>query len=92
MSSNEIFDTEDGSITMAVHPMNLRRSHHGIGIVTINDEDKLTVFGGISCDGGLERIETLNSKTQKWEMTDIKLSQKRYEFGYLSVKNLRCFK
>ena len=91
MSSTEIFDTEYGSIRKTLNPMNFRRYNHGIGIVTINDEDKLAVFGGLSMDHtNLDRIETFNTKTKKWDLTDIKLGQERYDFGYLSVKNIRC--
>ena len=92
MRSTEIFDIDDSSITKSPYSnwMNFRRSHHGIGIVTINDEDKLVVFGGLSMDRTLDRIEAFNAKTEKWELTDIKLNQERYDFGYLSVKNIKC--
>ena len=87
MSSTEILDTEDYSITMAQNQMNVGRSCHGIGIITVNDEDRLAVFGGINRQcGALESVEIYNADTQKWVMSDMKLSGKRYGFGFLSVK------
>ena len=86
-STTEILDIENGSITLA-NPMNIGRAHHGIGVITINDENRVTVFGGKNGqNGGLDSVETFNTKTQKWEMSDIKLSQERYGFGFLSVKH-----
>ena len=45
LDSTEILDTEDGSVTMA-SPMNFKRAYHGMGLVTINGEERLAVFGG----------------------------------------------
>ena len=92
--STEILDTENGTITEG-NPMIIRRTHHGIGILTVNDEDRLAVFGGKNYqnyhlnyqNGSLDSVETFNYKTQKWEMSDIKMSQKRHGFGFLSVKH-----
>ena len=89
MSSTEIFDTENYSIIMAQNQMSMGRSHHGIGIITINDEERLAVFGGIDIrcgTGPLDSVEIYNANTQKWEMSDMKFSGKRYAFGFLSVK------
>ena len=84
LNSTEILDTEDGSVTMS-SPMNLKRSFHGMGVLTTNGEDRLTVFGG---DGraNLDSIETYNSQTGKWETSDIKLNARKYDFGSLTVK------
>ena len=46
LDSTEILDTEDGSVTMA-SPMNFKRNLHGMGVMTINGEDRLAVFGGV---------------------------------------------
>ena len=45
LDSTEVLDTEDGSITMA-SPMNSKRYAHGMGVVTIDGEDRIAVFGG----------------------------------------------
>ena len=83
--STEIIDTEDGSVTMA-SPMNLKRSDHGIGVITINGEDKLAVFGGYSRGRFLNSIELYDAETGQWEISDLKLNQARHGFGFLNVK------
>ena len=84
--STEILDTEDGSVTMA-SPMNSKRHIHGMGVVTINGEERLAVFGG-HFEGGykLDNVELYNPQTGKWETTDIKLKDAISQFGFLSVK------
>ena len=67
-------------------PMNSKRYDHGMGVVTINHEDRLTVFGGYARKDRLDSVELYDSKTEKWENTDIKLKQPKSDFGFLSVK------
>merc|ERR1719245_2654563 len=85
LDSTEIIDTKDGSVTMA-SPINSKRIDHGMGVVIINGEERLAVFGG--CDGRtvFDSIELYNTHTGKWETTDIKLKEARSRFGFLSVK------
>ena len=84
--STEILDPKDGSVTMA-SPMNTKRAFHGMGVITINGEERLAVFGGNSCSGTwLDSVELYNSQTQKWETTTIKLNQPNSSFGFLTVK------
>ena len=84
LDSTEVLDTEGGSINMA-SPMNSKRVDHGMGVVTINGENKLAVFGG--WDGTkLDTVELYNTQTEKWEMTDFKLSKARSDFSFLTVK------
>ena len=84
--STEIFDTDDGSVTMA-SSMNMKRAGHGMGTVTINGQDRLAVFGG---DSGsctwLDSVELYNTKTQQWEATNIKLKEPKASFALLEVK------
>ena len=80
--STEILDTEDGSITMG-NPMNFNRYSHGMGVVTINGEDKLVVFG--------DRVEfndseLYNTQSKKWEVTNAFPVGHKARFGFLSVK------
>ena len=86
--STEILDPETLSITIA-SPMNRRRSEHGMSVVTINDEDRLAVFGGFEDNfRDLRCFELYNTKTQKWELTkEISLRKGKRGFGYLSVRN-----
>ena len=88
-NSAEILDTEDGSITMA-SPMNSKRFYHGMGVLTLNGEDRLAVFGGKGFDGignnWLDTVELYNARTGKWETSDIKLNEPKSGFGFLTVK------
>ena len=85
--STEIFDTDDGSITMA-SPMNVKRSGHGMGTFTINGEDRLAVFGGRSNGNDwLDSVELYNTQTQKWEITTVKLKEPKADFAFLEVKH-----
>ena len=59
---------------------------HGIGVVTINGEDRLAVVGGYDGKKRLDSIEIYNSKTDKWETTDTGLNDGLCNFGFLSVK------
>ena len=85
LDSTEILDTEDGSVTMA-SPMNSKRSSHGMGVVTINGEERLAVFGGHERGTYLNSVELYNTQTEKWENTDIKLKEAKACFGFLSVR------
>ena len=87
LNSTEIIDTEDGSISMG-SPMNHRRSSHGMGVVTIDKEERLVVFGGENYDRNktLDSVEVYNTKTEKWEITGTKLRESKSDFGFLSVK------
>ena len=90
-TSTEVFDTNDGSITMA-SPTNYYRSRHGMGVLTVNGEDRLALFGGY---GGNERfagsslnsVELYNTKTEEWNKTNIKLKHSRSSFGFLTINH-----
>ena len=85
LDSTEILDTEDGSVTMA-SPLNSKRVDHGMGDVTINGKDRLAVFGGFNGGTTLDSVELYNSETEKWETSDLKLSEARSGFSCLTVK------
>ena len=65
---------------------------HGMGVVTINGEDKVAVFGGIESprtprrENELDSIEFYNTQTEKWEMADFKLREPKCGFGFLAIK------
>ena len=84
LDSTEIVDPENGSVTMA-SPMNSKRNSHGMGVVTINGEDRTAIFGGYD-DKKLDSIEFYKTHTEKWEKTDLKLSEAKYSFGFLAIK------
>ena len=73
INSTEIYNTEDASITMA-SPMNFGRFNHGMGVITINGEDKLVVIGGSDGSNSFNSVELYNSETNKWEISEIRLN------------------
>ena len=85
LDSTEVLDTEDGKVTMA-SPMNSKRRNHGMGVITIDNEDRLIVFGGHD-DGEnmLVNVELYNAQTEKWEMTAMKMNEPKRGFGFLSI-------
>ena len=85
LDSTEIIDSEDGSVTMG-SPMNSRRSGHGMSVVTINEKDRLAVFGGFDGRSLLNSVELYNTETEKWEISDFKLSGAREGSSFLTVK------
>ena len=85
LDSTEVLDTADGSIFMA-SPMNSKRNSHGMGVVTINGEDRLAVFGGHDGENYLGSVEFYNTQTEKWEMTELKLREPKFGFGFLTIK------
>ena len=85
LDSTQILDTEGGSVTMG-SPMNSRRSGHGMSVVTINEKDRLAVFGGFDGRSLLNSVELYNTETEKWETSDLKLSEARSGFSFLTVK------
>ena len=85
LDSAEVLDTEGGSVTMA-SPLNSKRAGHGISVVTINGKDRLVVFGGYYGGKMLDSVEFFNNQTGKWEVTDFKLSEAKWGFGFLTIK------
>ena len=85
LDSTEVLDTEDGSVTMT-GPMTTKRYMHGMGVVTINGKDRLAVFGGYDGGNYLDSVELYNTETEKWEISDLKLSEARSGFSCITVK------
>ena len=85
VDSTEILNPADGSVTNA-SPMNFIRSGHGMGVITINGEEKLAVFGGFTSSYFSDSVEVYNTQTEKWDITDIKLNNPKENSGFLTVK------
>ena len=88
IDSTEILHVQDDGkiIPTKAKPMNLKRGGHAIGLLTIQGEERIAVIGG--SDGErLDSIETFNSKSGKWELSELKLSKRRSQFGSVSVPN-----
>ena len=56
-----------------------------MGVVTINGIDRLAAFGGYDGRNEHDSVELYNTKTEKWEMTDLKLSKAKECFNFLTV-------
>ena len=85
LDSTEILDTEHRSVTMA-SPMNSKRVHHGMGVVTMDRKDRLAAFGGLNGENRLDSVEFYNTETEKWETLGFKLSEGKSYFKFLTVK------
>ena len=85
LNSAEIIDMATQSVTFT-GSMNSARQNHGMGIMTIGNEDKIITFGGNN-GTNLDTIEVYKEDTQSWELLGNKLSKPRCRFGYLSIKN-----
>ena len=66
LDSTEVLNTEGGKVTMA-SPVNSKREDHGMGVVTVNGEDRVAVFGGHEGGTRLDSVELYNTQTGKWE-------------------------
>ena len=84
LNSTEIIDTDTGTV-MIGSPMNSRRSSHGIGIISIDNRERLVVFGG-HFRGMLDSVEFYNAESQKWEPTNIKLNEGQCIYSFVNTK------
>ena len=86
LDSAEIIDFELKSFTNT-GKMNFKREFHGIGILTLDGKDQIAIFGGWDETGDeFDSVEVYDQETQKWTMTDIKLTQAKGSFGFLTIK------
>ena len=57
-------------------------------MISIGNEERLAVFGGSGENGDyLDSVETLNPRTRKWEISDLKLEKAKNSFGYIFLPN-----
>ena len=86
LNSTEIIKfSKDGIITTTAGYLNVPRLYHGMGIVTINEESRLIVFGGLTPYGRTDSIEEWDDITETWKISSLKLSQPRAKFGYCQL-------
>lgn len=79
-TSVEMIDIENGTVA-EVSPLNAHRAEHGIGILSINGEERLAVFGGSK----EAFVEIYNTQTAKWEIAKhIETSEEKSSFGFLT--------
>ena len=86
LDSTEILDCEDGSVTLA-SPMMFKRVGHGMGVITINGEDRLAAFGGRGWFSDCGRsVEVYSPQLECWSTKNIKMKETKADFGFLCLK------
>ena len=80
----EVLDITTGS-TSHGPAMNLKRGYHGSGIITVDGEDRLAVFGGAG-SSRRDSIELFNPQTNSWQMMSETLTEPKHAFGFLTIK------
>ena len=66
--------------------LQVARYHHGSGLVHLNGKLRFAVFGGFNRnDRNLDSIELFDEDTETWTLSKTKLSERKQEFGFLSV-------
>ena len=86
-ATSEIIDVGTRSVTEGP-PMNSRRLAHGIGVLNIDNLDRVAVFGGFDGTDYLKSVEMYNHQTQTWELTNFELSEGKCAFGFMTIKNV----
>ena len=85
--STEIIDVESRNVTKGPS-MKSKRAYHGIGVLNIEGHERVVVFGGqSSLSSYLKSVEVYNAQTQKWELTNIELSEAKKNFGFMTIKS-----
>ena len=84
LTVTEVLDVTTGSISNGP-AMNINRGNHGSGIISVDGEDRLAVFGGIG-SSYFDSIELFNPQTNSWQMMSETLTESKYRFGYLTIK------
>ena len=85
LNSTEIIDIATGNVTYAT-PMNMKRYEHGIGIMTIDNEEKVVTFGGEYGNGQfLDSIEVYHTNTGSWGLLNKTLTEPKNHFGYPTI-------
>ena len=84
-SSTEIFDTSTRTISYGPS-MNSQRAYHGLGILTILNEDRVVAIGGYTGSQNLDTVEAYNQYTNTWGYLSIQLLSPKRAFGSLTIK------
>ena len=85
LDSTEILDVNLGLVTMG-SKMSSRRCYHGMGILTINDQLRLAVFGGRLRGTLPESLELYNTQTGRWETSNLQFDKLKSHVTSLTVK------
>ena len=84
-TATEILDTENETISNGPF-LKIARANYGIGIITIDSEDRIAVFGGKTDNGVLlDSVEVYNTKIEKWTLTNMRLKKADVFHGNVSL-------
>ena len=85
--STEILDLKDKSVEIAA-PMNHKRRCHGMGLINVNDRQRITTFGGCNDEEGcLKSVEFYDPLTNNWETSSqVTLREAKANFAYITIK------
>ena len=86
LDSTQIINVDNGSVSNGAR-MNSKRCRHGIGILNINNQERIVIFGGKNDDDYLKTVEVYNTQAQNWELSNITLIEARESFGFLTIKS-----
>ena len=65
--------------------MIFERSMHGIGVLKIENQEKIVVFGGRNpSNKDMDSVEIFDEITGKWHLADFKLDKPRRYFGFVT--------
>ena len=90
LDSTEIYHLDKECSEMGGN-LNIRRQKFGLSVIKKNNSSKLIAFGGLSVPQSpnayvrnifLSSIEEWNDEEKKWEVSQLKLKEPKYEFGF----------
>ena len=86
LKSVDVLTLEPFTITKG-NELNVGRYSHGLGLIHHQGKLTLAAFGGRDSNRNeLDSVEVLDEDTKAWKLsTSLKLSRKKYQFGFLSV-------
>ena len=93
LNSVDILTLEPFTVSKG-YELNVGRYSHGLGLIHHQGKLTLAAFGGRDSNRNeLDSVEVLDEDTKTWKLsTSLKLSRKKYQFGFLSVpSHLICF-
>ena len=68
--------------------MNFERWLFGIGILNLENKDRVVVFGGMGQNYvSMNTVEVYIAENDTWQVIDIELQVENYQFGFLTIKN-----
>ena len=76
----EILNVEEKNVTKTAS-LNIPRLFFGMGVLAIDNQERLVVFGG----DGKDSVEAFYPESGMWKISDIRLTKPKYCFGSLST-------